>query len=165
MLESANRIRTMSIKCSKCSYIAPNGSELKSHQIRINSDRKPWACTFPGCAFRIKGRKDLNRHQRVHEKNPELRNPYPCFFDKCAYRAAQKWLLTHHIRARHNTGGKTRDFQCSLCPKKFYTQADLKGHISSHTKEKKFACVRCDFKTHHPGSLRLHIKYRYMTIM
>ena len=153
----------MCIQCSQCTYRAPNKYELRHHQNRVHNNRKPWKCSFPACAHRTKCKKDLKKHQQIHETDPELRKPYPCSVDKCNYRAARKYLLVYHIRSIH-TPGRTREFQCPICPDNFYNFATLKDHIPTHTRELRFVCAHCDFKTHLRGSLRAHIRSTHATV-
>ena len=45
-----------------------------------------------------------------------------------------------------------------MCPNSFYTRPSLRDYIFCHTKEIRFACNQCDFKTHLRSSLKKHVK-------
>ena len=52
--------------------------------------------------------------------------------------------------------GRTAEFQCSMCPSKFFTKDGLRFHIPNHVKEKRFKCTRCQFTTHSRCSFTRH---------
>ena len=131
-------------------------SAFKMNQIK-NGNQKPWICDSPGCAYRTTLKGNLNKHKVRHGSTLEMRKPFPCVFNDCAYRAAQKAALQSHVKAKHSKE-RTRDFQCSLCPKKFYTKLVLEAHIPFHTNEKRFACTVCKFKSVNGSSLRRHVR-------
>ena len=107
--------------------------------------------------FCTKERRNLERHERIYETRPEQRKPYPCEFDDCGYRASEKHTLEKHVKVNHDSG-RTRDFQCPLCPSRFYSDVCLKQHIPRHLKEKGFRCIQCKFATHDRACLRQHTR-------
>ena len=147
----------MVVQCSKCSFTYHYRSKVQAHQNLVHSDLKPWKCTFPMCTYRTKSEKYLKNHQRVHETDPEVKKPYPCTVQDCDYRACTTQVLAGHIKSRH-TNGKTRDFQCPLCPGRFYDLSALKSHVAIHTREIKFACRQCNFRTHLKDVINSHVE-------
>ena len=145
--------------CDECSFAAPNRSRIRIHKLSVHSDVRPWKCTFPGCNFatKHKGNLKLKLHFNTHESNPDVRKPFPCKFTSCEYRAAQKGALDLHLKAKH-TPFRSKDFQCTLCPSRFYTKDALTGHISRHVKEIKFECDLCKFFSHDKVCLNRHLK-------
>ena len=153
------RRKSIMLKCDKCPYMGPSSHLLKSHQRHAHSDLKPWICNYPGCAFRTKSVGKLNSHKkRKHEPNEELRKPYACKFDNCEYRATYKHQMNSHVWRKH-TSDRSRNFQCPLCPSRFYSEAERKKHISLHTREGiSYECKYCKFKTHAKHNLANHMK-------
>ena len=143
--------------CDECPFTVPNRVRLKSHKLSVHSDARPWGCTFPGCNFTAKWQVHLKRHLNTHESNPEVKKPFLCKFINCEYRAARKCSLERHIKANH-TSGRSRPFQCTLCSSRFYTKANLNGHIDRHVKESRFRCDRCEFSSHDKLCLTRHVK-------
>ena len=93
-----------------------------------------------------------------HETSLERRKPFPCDFQNCQYRAAVKSAVELHIQRRHTTG-RTKNEQCPLCPKKFFTLSLMKAHLHTHIKEEKhFKCNLCPFEAAQECYLRRHIK-------
>ena len=149
----------MEIKCDGCCFVTRWKCVLKKHQL-VHSDLKSWKCEVPSCGRSVKTEVNLKRHKRTHETNPLLWKPHRCKLSNCAYRAASNSDLMRHITTKH-TPGRARNFQCSLCPKSFYTNKGLGSHIQAHVKELSLSCVHCNFRTHSKQSLYLHVKHRH----
>ena len=90
----------------------------------------------------------------------EDRRPFPCTFEACEYRAAQKKDLQCHVESKH-TATRSKKYQCTLCPSKFYWLENLKAHIGSHTNEKRFACSSCNYRTNSSPCLSQHVKTQH----
>ena len=118
---------------------------------------RKWACSFPDCGYRARDNCDLKKHGRKHEVAVALRNPFPCTFAGCEYRAGLEITLRRHVKAKHETCRK-KEFQCAMCPSKFFTRDGLRFHIPNHVKEKRFKCTRCPFVTHSRSSLTRHVR-------
>ena len=147
----------MVVKCDKCSYTAPYNSLVKSHQFSFHGELKPFQCTFPGCQHRSNVKRNIETHQRTHEVDMELRRPYVCESPSCSYRAANNSNLKNHVMAKHPSTARTRDFQCPLCPSRFFTSECLKKHVPRHMKEKRLKCISCGFATHDSACLQRHV--------
>ena len=148
----------MVVQCNTCSFTHHYKCRVRAHQNQVHSDLKPWKCSFPLCTLQTNCKRTLKKHQKVHETNPEVKKPYSCSVDGCNYRATEKHAIAGHIRTRH-TPGRTKDSQCPLCPLKFYSLSELKVRIPRLTKEDKFACSKCNFKTLIKSSLERHVRW------
>ena len=149
----------MVVKCNRCCWTSARGSyALAEHEFSAHSTLKRWSCAFPGCNHQTKTRQNLETHKRTHETRLELQKPFPCTIENCDYRAARKHKVENHILRKH-TPGRTRDFQCPMCPSRYYSNSNLKDHVDRcHIKERRFACQQCKFKAHDRAYLRLHVK-------
>ena len=85
----------------------------------------------------------------------ELRRPLPCTFENYDYRAAGKKTLSSHVDVNHNPG-RTRDFNCPLCPSRFYSKHRLRRHVQLHKPERQLKCSHCNYTTRHKSSLDVH---------
>ena len=120
----------------------------------------PTKCTFPGCGHKVKRKAYMDKHLEMHERKLKLPRPHLCPFENCEYSAALKATLTNHVRNKH-TPGRTRDFQCPLCPSLFYEKANLQLHIGCHLKERRLKCNQCPFRTHDGQSLQIHKRVQH----
>ena len=125
---------------------------------RVHSEAKQYHyCPLLGCNYKTNVPENLKRHQRtLHETIHEVRRPFPCKFDNCEYRASHKYLLQLHMCHKH-APDRSRNFECPMCPAKFYTASRMNAHITSHTREKSFKCSVCRFQTHQQSLLKAHI--------
>ena len=87
----------------------------------------------------------------------KIKKSYPCEFDSCEYRAASRRRLSQHLQAKHEPN-RQRNFECSLCPSRFYAEDSLKTHIKRHVKEKRFSCEKCNFKAYYRCEVIQHVK-------
>ena len=116
-----------------------------------------WRCSFPGCMFTTNFKPNLKKHGRRHDTDPNVRRPFPCTFENCDYRATVKWVLKEHMNVRH-TPTRAKTFKCPMCPSIFYTKGNLREHIPTHVKEKRFQCSQCEFSTHTKICLTRHVR-------
>ena len=112
----------------------------------------------------MKALKCSTGHSKRHMNNPQaprdLTRKHACTFNNCEYKAVTVSKLNVHMKNKH-TPGRTRDFQCALCPARFYNIKNLRAHIQSHLREKQFKCSSCNFATHTQASLCAHRKYKH----
>ena len=147
----------MIVKCDACSYTTRTNSAIRVHKFRVHSGPKPWRCEYPGCSRRFNDTSALKKHGVIHETVLELRRPFQCPVDECEFRSARKLDLKRHVTARH-TPKRTRDFQCPMCPSRFFTKESLRLHLPRHTREEVFKCSQCDYGTHVNYDLNAHVK-------
>ena len=103
-------------------------------------------------SYQTKRRNDLTRHKRRHETMLEKQKPYVCSHDDCEYRTGSATALSRHRKAKHFPI-RWRNFPCALCSSWFYTTAQLRNYIRTHTKELHFMCNQWEFQTHLQSSL------------
>lgn len=127
------------------------------HGSSTRSKPKPLACRIVGCGYKTDKKYSLKIHERTHEKVLALRKPYVCSYPNCEYRAGSQSTLTAHVKVKHGVG-RNRNFQCPMCPSKFYSRKSLTFHIPIHTNERRFKCSTCKFATHCQAYLRRHVK-------
>uniref|UniRef100_A0A8C6TUJ8 C2H2-type domain-containing protein n=1 Tax=Neogobius melanostomus TaxID=47308 RepID=A0A8C6TUJ8_9GOBI len=99
----------------------PDAAEHKKHQCSV-------------CNKRFRGRRDLQRHIRVHTGE----RPYRC--SSCEKAFTCKDTLDVHMRT--HTG--ERPYSCQTCGKTFTQTSHLNSHRRTHTGEKPFACPVCE---------------------
>lgn len=63
-------------------------------------------------------------------------------------------LLRKHVLKEH--GYRERRFACSVCPKRFIDQYELKYHMRIHSENDAFQCKACLKKFARPSALRTH---------
>lgn len=97
---------------------------------------------------------------KIPQVQSDLARKNVCTFDNCEYRALTLSNLNAHIKNKHMPG-RTRDFQCALCPGSFYSIGQLQMHIRRHLREKPFKCNSCNFNIHTQGSLRRNRKSKH----
>ena len=90
----------------------------------------------------------------------EERKRFPCTFESCDYRASKRYYLHSHTMSKH-TPGRTRNFPCSLCPLRFYTDCDRRRHIATHVRERVFGCDKCTFSSHDRTCLTGHVRTQH----
>ena len=84
-------------KCDLCLYQAPHKWVLNRHRV-VHSDKKPFACSFPGCDFRSCWQGNLKaRHViRLAELQKKLGSfPFSC--DNCDAGFYNKSALGRHL--------------------------------------------------------------------
>ena len=145
----------MRFKCDQCPYTAQHQCRIREHSLTAHSENRPWKCPHPGCTYSGKINKFLVRHSRTHLDAKD--RPYRCENEGCEHGASTLADLKSHILARH-TVGRTRDFECPLCPSRFYRRDHVKVHILTHVKEKSFECSQCNFRTYTNAKLQNHIR-------
>ena len=96
---------------------------------------------------------NLKRQIATHEDAQKRKtHQYRCEHDKYNFSATSQTNFRSHIEV-HHTPGRTRNFECLLCPAKFYNQS---ARIVTHLNEKQFKCSLC--KSYDRSNLRVHIK-------
>ena len=144
----------MKAKCDECSFSTKYGARVKQHKQEVHGDMNI-SCEFPGCNFRTRRRRNLKVHKQKHETKLELRRPHACTFEHCDYRAAEKTTLRKHFQRKHTTG-RTKSFNCPLCPSRYYSSCALRKHISCHAPEQRWKCSQCKFTAHLQSSVTAH---------
>lgn len=61
----------------------------------------------------------------------------------------------------HSEVDSTKPNVCTECGKGFSRKSDLKRHISTHSGERPFSCMKCDFKTSRKDFLKVHERKKH----
>ncbi|KAI8127113.1 Zinc finger protein 208 [Lucilia cuprina] len=173
-LSKVHQIGEISFQCTQCGKKLVSNSALQSHTQRVHSG-KEYPCEFCGKLFTV--RSQLKLHILVHTNE----KPHVC--ELCGKGFRLRNNLGLHVTSMHT---KIRAFKCTMCPKDFLKNADLKDHIKTHlnirdkicdtcgkgftnchslrrhrqihSEIKKFACKLCDAKFHQFVGLNGHMK-------
>ena len=121
------------IQCHICPHKSRSNYALKRH-IEVVHGEKKFYCNHCEAKFTVKG--VFMRHVRI--KHTSERN-FPC--PECEYKAKSKSNLEIH-KYKHGEPS----FQCKFCPTKCTNPTTIRLHEMTHTGEKPYACIECDYK-------------------
>ncbi|XP_044743514.1 zinc finger protein OZF-like [Chrysoperla carnea] len=167
--------------CKVCNKSFSNTHKLKRHKF-IHGERN-FACTK--CDLSFKDKWILKRHVKtVHYASQQYEACHVCgkSFKK---RHFQKHLATHgdrvifkceiclkeflhkhnldqHIKYVHENIERERNHLCNICGRGFHKMDDLRRHFLTHTKEKPYACDKCDKKYRTKYALTTHISRTHL---
>lgn len=81
--------------------------------------------------------------RQIYTQSSDQTKQYTCKYSGCEYVTADYFKYHHHKKSRHE-----RNFECSICQKRFPKQIQLSNHANSHLEksERPFACDQCDRK-------------------
>ncbi|KAI8127117.1 Zinc finger protein 227 [Lucilia cuprina] len=173
-LTKVHQVGDFSFQCDLCGKKLISKSALQCHAQRVHSEKK-YPCEFCGKLFAIPS--ELRIHTLVHTAE----KPHVC--ELCGKGFRLRNNLGLHVTRMHT---KIRAFKCTMCPKDFLKNCDLKDHIKTHlnirdkicetcgkgftnchslirhrqihSEVKKFACKLCDAKFHQFVGLNGHMK-------
>ncbi|XP_065370448.1 zinc finger protein 93-like isoform X4 [Calliphora vicina] len=173
-LSKVHQVGEFSFQCDQCGKKLVSKSALQCHTQRVHSGKK-YPCEFCGKLFAIPS--ELRIHTLVHTAE----KPHVC--ELCGKGFRLRNNLGLHVTRMHT---KIRAFKCTMCPKDFLKNGDLKDHIKTHlnirdkicetcgkgftnchslirhrqihSEIKKFACKLCDAKFHQFVGLNGHMK-------
>jgi len=99
---------------------------LIDHTRGHHQEKKPHACSHPGCGKSFLRPAHLLIHSRIHTGE----KPFVCDYLGCGKRWNQKSALKQHVRS--HTG--ERPFVCNVaaCNKRFSTSSSCKRHVNTH---------------------------------
>ena len=145
------------------------GEDFKS-----GGEERPFKCRLFGCDLVFESLSELRSHHFLKcPQNPELKDvsnaAYSC--DTCGRLFTTEAYLRNHIISIHQkqdrvvevgerADGGQEDcdfkFKCSMCPKKFSSEAALNTHMQSHQDTKPFQCKVCSLVFSRLINMRKH---------
>lgn len=82
-----------------------------------------------------------------HEKK------YEC--PECGDKFTRNHVMQSHIKVVHY---REKAYVCPICFERFGGRSTMKNHILTHTQEKPYKCLQCDYGCNQKGTLLVHIR-------
>ncbi|CAL4120913.1 unnamed protein product [Meganyctiphanes norvegica] len=85
--------------------------------------------------------------QQKHEKK------YEC--PECGDKFTRNHVMQSHIKVVHY---REKAYVCPICFERFGGRSTMKNHILTHTQEKPYKCLQCDYGCNQKGTLLVHVR-------
>ncbi|XP_044743327.1 zinc finger protein 652-B-like [Chrysoperla carnea] len=165
------------VACPKCDSSFRRDYELRRHMINVH--KETMHCEYCPETFRNKlllkrhmkelhpqikikqyrtcdvcGKSIIRRYFQNHMATHGDRKQYTC--EGCSKIFMYKDSLRRHVKRVHENQPPEYKCLCNICGRKFHTSSNLHRHFLTHTKDRPYACDKCDKTYRTQFMLKMH---------